>query len=111
MAEGVLLGRAGFLAFVFISGCAGAPVMTSADDVLRYKSGGADDSALFAWVQDPGRAFNLSEPDFERLKQARVNDGVIGELRFRSEEYRRSVPAASKKPKPGERQSGDGHKH
>lgn len=111
MAKGVLLGAAGSLLLAFVAGCASAPVMTNADDILRYKSEGADDSALLVWVQDPGRAFNLSEPDFERLKQARVNEAVIGELRWRSEMYRRSAPAAAKKPKPGDRQAADGHKH
>lgn len=112
MAKGVLLGAAGSLLLAFTAGCAGTPVMTSADDILRYKSEGADDSALLVWVQDPGRAFNLAEADFERLTQARVNEAVIGELRWRSQEYRRSAPAASKKStKPGERAAADGHKH
>lgn len=111
MAKGVLLGAVGFLVLVFVTGCAGAPVMTSADDILRYKSEGADDSALLVWVQDPGRAFNLSEPDFQRLKQAHVNEAVIGELRWRTEEYRRAASAASEKPKPREHPAGDGHKN
>ena len=110
MAKGVLLGSVGSLLLVFVAGCAG-PVMTSADDILRYKSEGADDSALLAWVQDPGRAFDLIEPDFERLKKARVNEAVIGELRWRTEEYRRAAVAASEKPKPREHKAGDGHKN
>lgn len=111
MTKGLLLGAVSSLALAFAAGCASAPQMTSADDVLRYKSEGADDSALLVMVQDPGRTFNLSEPDFERLKQARVNEAVIGELRWRTEEYRRSAPAPAEKAKPVERHASDGHKH
>lgn len=112
VATGKLRVALGSLALAFVAGCAGAPLMTSADDVLKYKSDGADDSALLVMVQDPGRTFNLSEPDFERLKQARINEAVIGELRWRTEEYRRSSPPASEKPKSADRPAAaDGHKH
>lgn len=112
MAKGKLRVAFGSLAIALAAGCAGAPQMMSANDVLRLKSEGADDSALLVWVQDPGRAFNLSEPDFDRLKQARINEAVIGELRWRTEEYRRSSPPAAEKLKSPDRPAAaDGHKH
>lgn len=112
MAKGKLRVALGSLVISLAAGCAGAPQMMSADDVLRYKSEGADDSALLVWVQDPARAFNLNEQDFRSLFAARVNEAVIGELRWRSEEYRRSTaPSAAEKPKSADRPASDGHNH
>jgi hypothetical protein len=112
MANGKLRRAVGSLLLAFVAGCAGAPLMTSADDVLRFKSEGADDSALLVWVQDPARAFNLTETDFDRLSKARINEAVIGELRWRSEEYRRSGPPMAEKQKPADRPAAaDGHRH
>jgi hypothetical protein len=87
--------------------------MAGADDVLRFKREGADDSALLVWVQDPSRAFNLTQPDFERLSKAGINEAVIGELRWRTEEYRRSnQPAVVEKHEHADKRAAtDGHRH
>lgn len=112
MTKELLLGAAAFLALAFAAGCAGAPRMTSADDVLRYKSEGADDATLLEWVQDPGRAFDLTEPDFARLSKSGINEAVIGELRWRTELYRRSnPPAIEKHSHPGKSPAAGGHQH
>lgn len=112
MMKELLLGAAASLALAFAAGCAGAPRMTSADDVLRLKKEGADDAALLEWVQDPGRAFDLTEPDFARLSKSGINEAVIGELRWRTEMYRRSKPPAPEKHQhPAKSPGGDGHRH
>lgn len=96
-----------------LAGCSSSPEpqLASADDVLQLKLQGDDDSALLTWVKDPARTFSLLEPDFERLARAGVGEIVLGELRVRTEEYRRSRRSKTKHVEKSKHSSGDGHNH
>lgn len=106
----------GCLVWLMVVGCSGSPEprLASAEDVLQLKMQGVDESGLLTWVKDPSRTFNLLEPDFERLSRAGVGEVVLGELRVRTEEYRRSAKSGRQKPHHVEKPNsphGDGHRH
>lgn len=99
-----------------LTGCASSPDLhlASAADILQQKARGLDDSELLTWVKDPSRAFDLFETDFEKLSGAGVGEVVLGELRWRTEEYRRSSRLGRRKPGQTEKSRNppsDGHNH
>jgi hypothetical protein len=97
---------------MLLAGCSSRPRLADVDDVLEFKKKGADDSALLVWVQDPALAFDLTQQDFERLSKAGINEAVIGELRWRTEEYRRSNQGADKKQMHEDKSpAAGGHRH
>lgn len=106
------VGALGCLTLILVAGCSSGPRLMDADEVIKFKRDGADDSALLALVQDPALAFNLSQPDFDRLSKAGINEAVIGELRWRTEEYRRSNQPRAEPHKHDDKQpASGGHQH
>lgn len=100
------------LTLMFVAGCSSGPRLMDAAAVIKFKRDGADDSALLALVQDPALAFNLSQLDFDRLSKAGINEAVIGELRWRTEEYRRSnQPPAEPHKHDNKQLAAGGHRH
>lgn len=105
-------GAIGCLTLMFVAGCSAAPRLMDAEDVIKFERDGADESALLVWVQDPALAFNLSQPDFDRLSKAGISEAVLGELRWRTEEYRRSNQTTPEPHKHDNKQpAAGGHRH
>ena len=69
-----------------LGACRG-PQMATALEVIEMKDGGAADTTVLEWVNDPSRTFDLTDNALSELVGAGISEEIINAMLAKSQEH------------------------